>query len=211
MLGQHVPLTPLAGAHHCALAIYQQTGRAIERTCPDAFALDLRVEGEARRNRCTNAGEHEVPAGCRQAKAYGITEILAGKAQAQTFGLLARTTLDGHFAAAHASADTLGACPEGRFQSAFAGQRIDDAALGGFSEQAQGFVQVGLAAAVGAGDEVQPRQRQHQVIDRAVVGNGQCGQHLGVLAQVMVAAVSPTDRTQRNCISYSGGAFPDLR
>ncbi|MCY1461381.1 hypothetical protein D9M71_790350 [compost metagenome] len=46
VLGQHVPLTPLAGAHHCALAIYQQAGRTIERTCPDAFALDLRVKCE---------------------------------------------------------------------------------------------------------------------------------------------------------------------
>jgi len=50
-------------------------------------------------------------------------------------------------------------------------------ALRGFREQAQRAIQVGFAAAVGAGDQVQARHRHDQVAQRAVIGDGEGGQH----------------------------------
>ncbi|MNC79836.1 hypothetical protein D3C75_1324300 [compost metagenome] len=62
--------------------------------------------------------------------------------------------LYGHFTALHARTH-LWPGPPGRIQPAFAGKRFDHTALGGLGEQAQGFVQIGFAAAVGAGHQVE--------------------------------------------------------
>ncbi|MNE59083.1 hypothetical protein D3C80_1541560 [compost metagenome] len=47
VLRQHVPTAIGAGADHRAFTIHQQARGAIERSGPQAFALDLRVEAEA--------------------------------------------------------------------------------------------------------------------------------------------------------------------
>ncbi len=165
VLGQHLPAAPLALAHHGAFAVHQQGCRAVAGPGPDALALDLRVEGEGRVR------------GCRQAQGDGVAEVLAGEAQAQAHHLAARAALDRHLAALHAPADLFRPGPDGRLQAAVAGQRVDHPAARRLGQQAQGAVQVGLAAAVGAGDQVQPAERDHQVVDGAVVADGEGMQH----------------------------------
>src|SRR5471032_3057753 len=85
--------------------------------------------------------------------------------------------LNRNFTTAHAPGDGFRAGPERRIQPTLTGQRIDHAALSGFRQQAQRAVEVGLAAAVGAGDQVQPTQRDHQFIDRAVIGHREGFEH----------------------------------
>ncbi|MNP06866.1 hypothetical protein D3C76_988670 [compost metagenome] len=171
--GRHVlfenpPVASVATAQHRPVAVHQQRRRAMEWAGPDAFALDFRVqaEGAAHRRR-------------RQAEGDGVAEVLSSEAEAQAHHIAARAALDFHFARTHAARMAFRPGPEGRLQPAFPRQRIHHAAVGGFREQAQGAVKVGLAAAVGAGDQVQPTQRQHQRIDRAIVGNGEGMQHPG--------------------------------
>jgi hypothetical protein len=149
VLRQHIPFALGACADHRTVTIHQQAGGTVKRAGPDAFALDLRVEAEARGNGARMFGQHEVPVGVGQAETDRITEIFPGKPQTQSLHTLAHRRLDRHFAVAHAPADGFRPGPESRLQSAFTGQRIDHAALSGFRQQAQRPVEVGFAAAVG--------------------------------------------------------------
>ncbi|MDT4876406.1 hypothetical protein FQZ97_1118420 [compost metagenome] len=85
--------------------------------------------------------------------------------------------LDRHFTVTHAPGDVFRSGPERRIQPTLAGQRIDHAALGGFRQQAQRAVEVGLTAAVRPGDQVQTTQRDHQFVDRAVIGHREGFEH----------------------------------
>ena len=113
----------------------------------------------------------------RQTQRDRIAEIFPGKPQAQAFDAVSHGRLDRDFAITHASGDVFRPGPEGRIQSTLAGQCIDHAALSGFRQQAQRAVEVGFTAAVGAGDQVQPAQRNHQFIDRAVIGHREGFEH----------------------------------
>lgn len=53
--------------------------------------------------------------------------------------------------------------------SAFTGQCIDHPALSRLGQQTQRTVQIGFTAAIGAGDQIEPRQRDDQLVDRAIV------------------------------------------
>ncbi|MNC33790.1 hypothetical protein D3C75_821980 [compost metagenome] len=107
---------------------------------------------------------------------------------------MAHGGLDGDFASAHAPGEGFRAGPEGRIQPAFTGQGIDHAAVGGFRQQAQRTVQVGFAAAVGAGDQIQSAQRDHQFVDRAVVGYRERVEHVGSCGGVERRPLSATGR-----------------
>ncbi|MNL13477.1 hypothetical protein D3C87_1343860 [compost metagenome] len=63
VLRQYIPLAIGAGTDHRAVTIDQQTGRAIERPGPQAFAFDLRVEAEIRRYWRAASGQHEMAIG----------------------------------------------------------------------------------------------------------------------------------------------------
>jgi hypothetical protein len=122
-------------------------------------------------------GQHEVPVRVGQAEADRITEVFSGKPQAQPLHSLTHRRLNGHFAVAHTPADGFRPGPESRLQSTLTGQRIDHPALSGFRQQAQGSVEIGLAAAVGAGDQVQAAERDHQFVDRTVIGHRESIEH----------------------------------
>ncbi|CRQ64399.1 hypothetical protein PAERUG_E16_London_17_VIM_2_04_14_01531 [Pseudomonas aeruginosa] len=166
MLRRHFPATAAAAcAQQRPATVDQDIGRAQERAGPDAFALDHRVETEL------------ALAWLRQAEVDAITEILPGEAQAQVHRLPAHAAFDRLGATAHGPADVLRSRPQGRWQAALARQRRDHFAARAVRQQAQGPVDVGLAGAVGAGDQVQAPQRHHQVAQGAVVGHRQGGQH----------------------------------
>ncbi|MNF86752.1 hypothetical protein D3C84_691990 [compost metagenome] len=122
-------------------------------------------------------GQHEMTIGIGQPQADRVAEVVPGKPQAQAFDAVANGRLDRHFAVAHAPGDGFRSRPEGRIQAAFAGQRIDHAALSGFRQQAQRPVEVGFATAVRPGDQVQTTQWNHQFIDRAVIGHREGFEH----------------------------------
>ncbi|MNE91826.1 hypothetical protein D3C80_1894870 [compost metagenome] len=79
---------------------------------------------------------------------------------------------------------------ERRLQPTLGGQGIDHPTARRLGEQAQGLVQVGLAAAIGSGNLVEPVQRHDQLVDRTVVGDGQGREH-GALPCAGEQAVSP--------------------
>ncbi|MCY1420499.1 hypothetical protein D9M71_361210 [compost metagenome] len=178
VLRQHVPLAPLARTNHRPLAVHQLAGRAVQGAGPDAFLLDFRVQGELGSARL------------RQTKGDGVAEILATEAQAQALEALAWATLDCYLTCAHAPADGLWPGPERRFQPAFTRQCIDHATLGGFCEQAQCLVQVGLAAAVGAGNDIQALQGHDQLVDGAVIGDRQGREHVASLRRSGIGRVT---------------------
>lgn len=166
VLRRHFPATAAAAcAQQRPATVDEDIGRAQERAGPDAFALDHRVETEL------------ALAWLRQAEVDAITEILPGEAQAQVHRLPAHAAFDRLGATAHGPADVLRSRPQGRWQAALARQRRDHFAARTVRQQAQGPVDVGLAGAVGAGDQVQAPQRHHQVAQGAVVGHRQGGQH----------------------------------
>ena len=172
VLGQYIPGAAVTCPHHRPGTLNQQAGRAVERAGPDTFLFDFRVQ-------------FELTAGNRDGHSQrdGIAEILPGKAQAQAFDTLGHDGFNRHFAAVHTPADGFRPGPKGRIQPAFTGQGVDHAALGGFRQQAQGAIQVGLAAAIGPGHQIQPVQGHHQFIDRAVIGHREGFQHV-LLASV---------------------------
>ncbi|MNO40912.1 hypothetical protein D3C76_310710 [compost metagenome] len=177
VLRQYIPFALGACADHRAVAIHQQAGGAVKRAGPDAFALDLRVEAESRRNGARLLGQHEVAVRVGKPQADRVAEIFPGEPQAQSLHALAYRRLDRHLTIAHAPADGFRPGPEGRLQSAFTGQRIDYATLSGFRQQAQGSVEIGFAAAIGASDQVQTAERNHQFVDRTVIAHRESIEH----------------------------------
>ena len=156
----------VACAHHAAPTINHGAAVVPERAVPDGFALDLRV-----------LAEHRARHRRRQAVVDGVAEVVASEAQPQAHGFAPRAALHRMVATLDGARELLRPGPKRRLQPAFAGQSLDGVAEGGLREQAQGAMQIRLAAAVGAGDDVQPPQRHHQVAQRAVAGDRQRPQH----------------------------------
>ncbi|MNZ50481.1 hypothetical protein D3C78_682690 [compost metagenome] len=169
VLGQHFPLATVPRTDHRAIAIHQQAGRTVHGSGPDTFSFDLGVQRKVR---------DVIRLRHRQSQCDRVAEVFTGKAQAQTHGRLTDAAFNLNFTITHAPGEGFRPGPEGRIQTSFTGQGIDHAALGGFRQQAQRTVQVGLAAAVGAGDQIQPAQRDHQFVDRAVIGHREGREHV---------------------------------
>ncbi|KGW49505.1 hypothetical protein Y049_429 [Burkholderia pseudomallei MSHR684] len=155
----------IARAQLRAATVDEQRRRARHRPAPDALALDDRIEPER---------------GCaverRQPEIDRIAEILAREAELQAHGRVAHRARHRHVPREHPAREPFGARPQRRRQPALARERRNHAALRGIREQAQRTIQARLAAAVRPGDHVERSERHDQLAQRAVVGDGECGE-----------------------------------
>jgi len=141
-------------------------GTAQELAGPKRFGLDFRIlveQGTARR--------------LRQAEIDRVPVILVGKSQFQGDPVSANHTLDRHVAGFHGPRESFGPGPERRLQSPLQSQCGDRPTLGNIGKEPDGLVEAGLAGAVGAGDNRQAFQRDHQVAQGSVAGNGKSKNH----------------------------------
>lgn len=143
-----------------AVPIDEQGGGAEDGAVPDTLALDDGVVIELGRAVGGVRGKADID---------GVAELLGGETEAEAdwiarWGALARR-----------------AGPEGGIKAAFGGEGGDDAALGGAGEEAEGAIEVRLAAAIGAGDDVEAAQGEGQAAEGTVVGDGQGVDHAGAL------------------------------
>ena len=67
--------------------------------------------------------------------------------------------------------------PQRRSQTSLGGQRLDDAALCDIGQKFQGAIEVGLAAAVRAGHDVECAERHSDVAQGTIAGDGKSGHH----------------------------------
>src|SRR5579863_963796 len=137
---------------------------------PYGFALDFRIEHEG-------GAAFLRSVGIRQTEIDGVAEIVRGKTETKTSRIGARAALRGMYAALHLSTDLFGTCPERRRQSALARQRGDKSALGSLGEKAQRAIEARLAAAVWPRDHIEPAERDNEIPQRAIIGDGERGQH----------------------------------
>ncbi|MDX2153643.1 MAG: hypothetical protein SFV54_23070 [Bryobacteraceae bacterium] len=132
---------------------------------PDAFAFDVGIQAEERL------------AGARQAEVDEVAVRIGREAEAEPDRTLSGGSLHGVVTPLHGGCRHLGARPEGGGKAALAGEGLNHIALRGVGEQAHGAIEIRLAAAVSAGDKVEAAERQDQVAEGAVAGDGEGGQH----------------------------------
>ncbi len=132
---------------------------------PEDFRLDHGIETEGR------------PARHGMAEVDGISEGFAGKAELHRDRPAPRLPLDGHAPLAHGPADLGRPGPERGGKSALQRQRLYDPALADLGQEAECPVEAGLAAAVRTGDDGERAQRQHEIVERAVAGDGNRREH----------------------------------
>lgn len=165
MLRDRGPFAAFAHPHHCSLAVYERTGRAIDRACPDTLPLDFRVQGKGRRGRRG------------QAQGNRVAERLAGKTEFQSDRILSRSALYRHLALTHPTRQAFRPRPIGGLQTALMRQGSDHPALRRLRQQAQGPVKIRLAAAIRSRYDIEPAHRHDQFQKGPVVGDGQGFQH----------------------------------
>jgi hypothetical protein len=71
----------------------------------------------------------------------------------------------------------LGSGPQGGLQAAFLGKGLDDPALGDLRQKLQRPIETGLAAAIGAGDDGEFAERQSDIAQRSIAGDGKSRHH----------------------------------
>src|SRR5579872_3548120 len=89
-------------------------------------------------------------------------------------------------AALHIAADLFRPGPKCRRQPAFSRQRSYEAALRGLGEQAQRAIEARLAAAIRPGHDIEPAERDDEIAQGAVVGDGERGEHRGIVETAVV-------------------------
>jgi hypothetical protein len=110
---------------------------------PQTLELDFRVSHEIRARRF------------RQTEVDRIPVFLRGKSHPQTDGIPAHRAFDRLNTLPHGFREALRAGPQNRGEAAFEGERLDDPALCDVAEKAKRTINARLAAAVGAGDDIQ--------------------------------------------------------
>ncbi len=169
MLGHDSPVTRLsATAHQRSLALDQQRRRPQLLAAPNPFALDLRIVGKRGRARFAS----------RQPQIDRVAEFVAGKTKSQAYRLLARGPLHGVLAATHGTRKSFRPGPQTGFEAAFACERADDAALRDVGKQAQGAINIRLAARVRTRDKVERFERRDEIAQRPVVVDCEAAQHV---------------------------------
>jgi len=86
--------------------------------------------------------------------------------------------LNAHRAGFHSARQRFRTRPQRRVEAAFTRECADDSTARRVRQQPQSAIQIRLAGTVRARDDVQSPERQHDLADRAVVGDGERGQHL---------------------------------
>ena len=161
VLLDHLPAAAVvAGAHHRPAPIHGGAALVPQAAAPDHFALDLRI-----------FAEHGARHRRRQAEVDGVGEVLAGEAEAQMHAPAARPALQRALALFHAAGKPLRSRPQRGLDAAFRGEGFDGRAKRGLRQQPQTAVEIGLAAAVRAGDHVERAEGQRQLFQRTVVGD----------------------------------------
>jgi hypothetical protein len=146
-------------------AIQKDRRRAKRVPAPNAFSFDLGIVSERSARRCWKA---EIDC---------VAEVATGEPQSQADRVPAGDVLDRVFTFEHGSRERLRPSPQCRLQSAFAGERGNDATLGRFRHQTKRAIYIRLAASVRTRDEVQPIERDDEIAQGAVSGYRKCVEH----------------------------------
>src|SRR5690606_17135408 len=148
------------------------------RPVEDLLPLDLGVVDE------------RAVAGRRDTQVHQVAQLVAGVAEPKGDRPPARGALGGRGAGDDLPRRVLQPRPEDRGQPTVPGDGTHHGPVSATGQQPQGPVEVGLARAVGAGDDIEAVQPQGQVPDRAVSLDRDRADHL--VAAALRARTSPT-------------------
>jgi hypothetical protein len=173
----HVIVGIFAGqGDEVVVAIDERRGPSIYVTVPDTFAFDLGIEIEE----CGGRRWRRI------AEVDGITVGIGSEAELEAGGFLLRGGLDGMVAAFDGAADDLRTGPERGGKAAFARERGDDGVEGGVGEETQSAIEAGFAGAVGASDEGEAIEGQHEVAEGTIARDREGVDHGGGLSLTRV-------------------------
>ena len=112
-----------------------------------------------------------------KAKIDRVSELIARKAQAQAHDPFPRCSLNGMLASEHRPRDRLWSGPERGLKAAFTSQRRDDPSLSCLRQQTKRAIEIRFAASVGTRHEIQPLQRNDDLTEGAIAGDGEGREH----------------------------------